>query len=123
MAEGKALDIMQAAPIEGFATQVSGSTDLTTAGGADVVIIADRAGGGEWQGEDGLRLVGAAARDRAGAPSFCAPARHSATSSIAAFASCTSIGGGFSAPRPRRWPRARAAWSRWRSTARRATSR
>ena len=28
VAEGKALDIMQAAPIEGFATGVSGSTDL-----------------------------------------------------------------------------------------------
>ena len=40
-AEGKALDIMQAAPIEGFTTEVSGSTELMTAGGADVVIIAD----------------------------------------------------------------------------------
>ena len=57
VAEGKALDIMQAAPIEGFATAVSGSTDLSTAGGAAVVVVADRAGGSEWQGEDGLMLL------------------------------------------------------------------
>jgi malate dehydrogenase len=57
VAEGKALDLMQAAPVEGFATQLSGSTDLMTAGGADVVILADRAGGAEWHGEEGLRLV------------------------------------------------------------------
>src|SRR5438067_2057559 len=57
VAEGKALDIMQAAPIEGFATSVSGSTDLSTAGGAAIVVVADRFGGSEWQGEDGLMLL------------------------------------------------------------------
>lgn len=57
VAEGKALDIMQAAPIEGFAAVVSGSTDLVTAGGAAVVVVADRVGGAEWQGEDGLMLL------------------------------------------------------------------
>ena len=57
VAEGKALDIMQAAPIEGFATFVFGSTDLSTAGGAAVVVVADRAGGSEWQTEDGLMLL------------------------------------------------------------------
>ena len=58
VAEGKALDIMQAAPIEGFATELSGSADLSTAGGAAVVIIADRSvGGPEWHGEDGLMLL------------------------------------------------------------------
>jgi malate dehydrogenase len=31
VAEGKALDIMQAAPIEGFSTRVSGSSDLAAA--------------------------------------------------------------------------------------------
>ena len=54
---GKALDIMQAAPIEGFATAVSGSTDLSPAAGAAVVVVADRVGGAEWQGEDGLLLL------------------------------------------------------------------
>jgi malate dehydrogenase len=58
VAEGKALDLMQAAPVEGFATQVTGSTEIIAAGGADIVIVADRHGGGEWQGEDGLQLLG-----------------------------------------------------------------
>ena len=57
VAAGKALDITQAAPIEGFATRVSGSTDVSTAAGASVVVIADRVGGSEWQGEDGLLLL------------------------------------------------------------------
>ena len=38
---GKALDISQAAPIEGFATTVSGSTDLASAGGASAIVIAN----------------------------------------------------------------------------------
>jgi malate/lactate dehydrogenase len=36
---------------------VTGSSDLLSAGGADVVVIADRVGGAEWQGEDALMLV------------------------------------------------------------------
>jgi malate dehydrogenase len=57
IAEGQALDILQAAPVEGFATAVSGSTDVMTAAGAGIVIVADRVAGGEWQGEEGLRLI------------------------------------------------------------------
>src|SRR5262245_39152401 len=57
VAEGKALDITQASPIEGFTTDVTGSTDLRSAGGAEVVIVADRKTGGEWQGEEGLMLL------------------------------------------------------------------
>ena len=56
-ASGKALDIAQAAPVESFSTRISGSTDISTASGADVVVIADRFGGSEWSGEDGLMLV------------------------------------------------------------------
>ncbi len=47
----------QAAPIERFATAVSGSTDLTTAAGAAIVVVADRHGAGEWQGDNGLLLL------------------------------------------------------------------
>src|SRR3954470_9328872 len=54
---GKALDIAQAAPIEGFATQLSGATDVSLAAGKTIVIVADRFTGGEWQGEDGLVLL------------------------------------------------------------------
>jgi malate dehydrogenase len=57
VAAGKALDIAQAAPIEGFATQLSGSTDLAAAAGAEVVVIADRSYGGEWQGDSALSLM------------------------------------------------------------------
>ena len=57
VAAGKALDITQAAPIEAFATRLSGSADLSSAGGAAIVVVADRMAGGEWQGEDGLTLL------------------------------------------------------------------
>ena len=60
VAEGKALDISQAAPVEGFATAVAGSTGLSAAAGADIVVIADRAGNPEnsnWEGEESLTLV------------------------------------------------------------------
>jgi malate dehydrogenase len=57
VAEGKALDIMQAAPIEGFATRVIGSSDRSLAAGATAVVIADVDGGGEWEGESALALL------------------------------------------------------------------
>jgi malate dehydrogenase len=57
VAAGKALDIAQAAPVEGFATQLTGSTEIATAAGASVIVIADRMGAGEWQGEDAFQLV------------------------------------------------------------------
>ena len=57
VAEGQALDIMQASPIEAFATKVSGSTDLATAAGAALIVVADRAGLGEWEGEDGMAML------------------------------------------------------------------
>ena len=57
VAAGQALDIMQASPIEAFATSVSGSTDVAAAAGASVIIVADRSGGAEWQGEEGLALL------------------------------------------------------------------
>jgi malate dehydrogenase len=57
VAEGKALDISQAAPVEGFATTVIGSTDPSTAAGADVIVIANGVGDVSWEGEDGLALV------------------------------------------------------------------
>ena len=74
VAEGKALDIMQAAPIEGFATEVSGSSDLAAAGGAALVVIADRVRGAEWQGEDGLMLLKRLTPLASRAPILCAGA-------------------------------------------------
>ena len=57
IAAGMALDITQAAPVEQFATRVSASADLAAAGGATIVVIADRAKGGECQGDEGLTLL------------------------------------------------------------------
>ena len=57
VAAGKALDIMQAGPIESFSTRVSGATDFMTAAGAAVIVVADRFAAGEWEGEDGLMLL------------------------------------------------------------------
>ena len=54
VATGKALDIMQAAPVEGFATDVTAAADVSAAAGADLVILADGVGTGEWQGDAGL---------------------------------------------------------------------
>jgi malate dehydrogenase len=56
-AEGKALDIMQAAPMEGFSARVSGDAEPSRAAGASIVIVADRFGGDEWHGEPGLMLI------------------------------------------------------------------
>ena len=57
VAEGKALDIRQSAAVAQFATRVSGATELTSAAGAPLFFVADRASGGEWQGEEALRLL------------------------------------------------------------------
>jgi malate dehydrogenase len=73
-AAGKALDIAQAAPIEGFATQISGSTDVSAAAGASVLVIADRFGGGEIQGDDGLMVLRRLAQMARGAVVLCAGA-------------------------------------------------
>jgi malate dehydrogenase len=57
VAEGKALDILEGAPVEGFAAELSGSTDLTMAAGAAIIVIAERARAGAWQIEEGLLLL------------------------------------------------------------------
>jgi malate dehydrogenase len=58
VAEGKALDIRQAAPIDGYSTHLIGTSDESAVVGADVVVIADRAATGvEWQGDAGVALV------------------------------------------------------------------
>ena len=72
VAAGKALDITQAAPVEGFATQLTGTTDVSAAAGASVIILADRVTGGEWQGEDAVVLLKRLSQTAAGAVILCA---------------------------------------------------
>src|SRR5262245_8619111 len=43
IAAGKALDIMQAGPVEGFTTPVVGASDISRVAGAALVIVADAA--------------------------------------------------------------------------------
>jgi malate dehydrogenase len=57
IAEGKALDIGHAAPIEGFACAVSGGSELAAAIGASYIAIADRASGEEWPAEEVMVLI------------------------------------------------------------------
>src|SRR2546428_4149797 len=66
VAAGKALDIAQAAPVEAFATQLSGAGDVSSAAGAAVIVVADRVKGGEWQGEEALALMKRLAQMAAG---------------------------------------------------------
>jgi malate dehydrogenase len=55
VAAGKALDIRQSGAIDGFRTELDGTTDATRITACDVCIVADRAGQGspEWQGDEG----------------------------------------------------------------------
>src|SRR5438132_294177 len=57
IAGGKALDIAQAAPIEGFATLIFGTNDVASAAGASVIVIADRAAGGERHGDEAAQFA------------------------------------------------------------------
>ena len=57
VAAGKALDIAQAAPVESFATQIAGTTDLATVAGSSVVIVAERFAQGPWSTDEGLLLL------------------------------------------------------------------
>lgn len=58
IAEGKALDIRQSSPVEGFSTRVTSDGHLAAAAGADVIVLADAAAGtGEHAGEAGLALL------------------------------------------------------------------
>lgn len=76
MAAGKALDIMQAAPIESFRTRVSGATDLFASASADLVIVADHARGDVWDGDAGLAVVRRLAAFEGRAPILCAGPGH-----------------------------------------------
>jgi malate dehydrogenase len=58
VAKGKALDIAQSAPVEGFSTRVTASGAIASAAGARAIVLADRADGkGEHTGEAGLGLL------------------------------------------------------------------
>jgi malate dehydrogenase len=68
VAQGKALDILQSSPIEGFSTRVVAAQALHSAAGARAIVIADSADGAEHSGEAGLALVRQIAAVESAAP-------------------------------------------------------
>ena len=57
IARGKALDIVQSGPIENASARVNADESILAAAGAEAVVIADAASGGEHTGEAALSLV------------------------------------------------------------------
>ena len=68
IAEGKALDIQQSAPVEQWNTRLSAATTFTAAAGADVIVLADLVKTGEIAGDAGLAVVRQIARMDTSAP-------------------------------------------------------
>jgi malate dehydrogenase len=57
IARGKALDIQQSGPVDNFRATLSAAESIDAAVGAQVVVLADAAGGGEHGGEAALGIV------------------------------------------------------------------
>jgi malate dehydrogenase len=58
IARGKALDILQSSPVDGFSARVTAAESVESAVGADVVVLADSAANtGEHTGENGLAML------------------------------------------------------------------
>src|SRR6188508_2716544 len=76
VAAGKALDVAQSAPVDGYHTVMSGSADVAAVVGAVAVVIADGAANPstEWKDEGGLALVRRVAGLNQLAPIVCAGA-------------------------------------------------
>src|SRR4051794_1404149 len=73
IAQGKALDIRQASPIDGWTTLVTAAGSIAAVAGAAVIVLADPASGaGEYTGEEGLALVRRVNAVESVAPIVCA---------------------------------------------------
>jgi malate dehydrogenase len=75
VARGKALDILQSAPVGQFSTRVTAADTIDAATGAAVIVVADGASGGEHAGEMGLGMLRRLLRAGAVAPIVCAGAQ------------------------------------------------
>jgi malate dehydrogenase len=74
VAAGKALDVAQSGPVDGYHTAMSGTADVAAVVGAEVVIVADLAAHPvvEWSDEAGLALIRRVAGLNQRAPIVCA---------------------------------------------------
>jgi malate dehydrogenase len=79
VAAGKALDVAQSGPVDGYTTALSGTSDVAAVVGAVAVIFADRFGPptADWQDEAGLALLKRVAGLNQAAPLLCAGAAQS----------------------------------------------
>lgn len=79
VAAGKALDVMQSAPVDRYHTTVSGSADVAAVVGAAAIVIADTAASpaSEWKDDSGLALIKRIAGLNQRAPIVCAGASQS----------------------------------------------
>ena len=68
VADGKALDLQQSAPVEQFSTRLTAAQSYAAAAGADAIVFADPVAGGEIAGDAGLPIVRQIARLDADAP-------------------------------------------------------
>jgi malate dehydrogenase len=68
VAAGKALDIQQSGAVDGFHTRITATDDSSSVTGVAVCIVADRANGPEWHGEDALGMLGRVVPYLSGAP-------------------------------------------------------
>lgn len=77
VAAGKALDVAQSGPVDGYHTALSGTNDVAAVVGAAAVVVADRAAqpAAEWQDEGGLALIKRVSGLNQSAPIICAGAR------------------------------------------------
>lgn len=78
-AAGKALDVAQSGPVDGYTTALSGTNDVAAVVGAVAVIFADRFGppSADWQDEAGLALLKRVAGLNQAALLLCAGASQS----------------------------------------------
>jgi malate dehydrogenase len=76
IAAGKALDVAQSAPVDGYHTTMSGTADVAAVVGAVAIVIADTAAQpvSEWKDEGGLALIRRVAGLNQQAPIICAGA-------------------------------------------------
>jgi len=83
-AAGKALDVAQSGPVDGYHTALTGTSDVAAVVGAAAIVIADRASGPsakatadkqEWEGDEGLALLRRVAGLNQSAPIVCAGAK------------------------------------------------
>jgi malate dehydrogenase len=74
VAAGKALDVAQSSPVDGYHTVMAGTADVAAVVGADVVLVADGAAQPvtEWKDEAGLALIKRVGGLNQRAPIICA---------------------------------------------------